>query len=101
MSNDVTSSVVWVLETAAVIKATGNRVVVRKIVYYPAAVDNAVVIKDYDGDGTARWAMFIKAGPTEASPCSLDWGHKGRVLNGFKLESITAGSLHVYLGRDF
>lgn len=98
MANDVTNERLWILDTAAVIKTVGNEVTVRKLVYTPAAIDNAVVIKEYLPDGTLGIAMKIKANHTDVNLVTLDWGPEGRRLNGFELTSISAGTLDVYIG---
>lgn len=100
MSNITTNDRFWTLDTVAVIVAVGIPVTVRKIVFYPAAVNNVAVIQEYLASGALATAMQIKAGPTAVDLVSLDFGPKGRKLNGFKLSTITAGTLDVYLGED-
>lgn len=100
MANNTDNDRFWTLDTVAVIKAIGVPVKVRKIVFYPAAASNVAVIQEYLPSGALATGMEIKAGPTAADLVSLDWGPNCRQLNGFKLSSITAGSLDVYLGED-
>lgn len=99
MANDSTSERLWILDSTEVVKAIGNEVIVRKLVYYPAAVDNSVTIQEYSPLGVLRTAMGIQANHTDVNLVSLDFGDMGRRLNGFKLSAITAGTLHVYIGR--
>jgi hypothetical protein len=102
MANDITSSPerLWVLDTAGEIQAdVGIPVLVRKIVYFPAAASNAVTIQEYGSGAVLRTALYIKAGPSDASAVTLDFGDNCRGLNGFKLSAISAGSIYVYIGR--
>lgn len=99
MANDVTNIRTWILDTVAVIKAVGTPVRVMKIVFFPGAVNDDAVIQEYLADGSLSTAIRIKAGPTDVSAVALDFGPNGKVLNGFKLSTIDAGSLDVYIGR--
>lgn len=102
MANDTTSDRLWSFTTATGgdIKATGNQVVIRKIVFFPAAVDDDVVIQEYSTSAVARSAIVLKANHTDVNPVALDWGKNGRKLNGFNLSTIDAGTLYVYIGKD-
>ena len=96
MANNVTNPRFWKLDTAGVIKAVGVPVHVRFIYYVPAAADNAANIQEYLAtDGSLVDAAYIKAGTANATPVSKDFGPDGRYFNGFKLESITAGTLYI------
>lgn len=99
MANDTTNDRLWILDTPGVIAAAGEDIVVRKLVFVPVAIDNAVVIKEYLPAGTLAIAMKIKANHSDINLVTLDWGPDGRKLNGFELTSITAGVVDVYLGR--
>ena len=100
MGNTITSERWWNLDTVAVINAVGVPTIVRKIVFFPTTKDHTATIQEYDSTGALRTAIYIRAGNTDASPVSLDFGPDGRFLNGFKLSQISAGSIDVYLGRD-
>lgn len=100
MANTTTSERWWNLDTVAEIKGVGVPTIVRKIVFLPTTKDHAATIQEYDSTGTLRTAIYIRAGNTDASPVSLDFGVNGRLLNGFKLSAISAGSIDVYLGKD-
>jgi hypothetical protein len=99
MANDVTNGRLWILDTTGVIAAVGTFVKVRKLVYFPAAVDNAVTIQEYIADATLKSAIVMKADPAVARPFEMDFGPECRQLDGFKLSAISAGSLYVYIGR--
>lgn len=99
MANNTTSERLWILDTAGEIQAAlGIPVIVRKVLYLPAAVDNAITIQEYGPTGALRTAIYLKADPAVARPVEQDFGPDGRFLNGFKLSAISAGSLYVYLG---
>jgi len=98
MANNTDSERLWMLTDAAVIKAAGTPVIVRKLIYFPAAVSDDVVIHEYAPGGTARIAVRMKAGPAVVLPIEIDFGNEGRSLNGFRLLTIDAGYLDVYLG---
>ena len=101
MSNSTSNPRYWILDTAATIVAVGTPVVVRRIVLYPSAVDADANINEYIVDGTATEAMHIKAGPSDVSCVTLDWGREGRTLNGFVLATLDGTSkLEVYIGKD-
>lgn len=103
MSNDVTSNErLWVLDTASAtaLVAAGTPVVIRKLYYLPAAVNNTVVIKEHNYAGSQVVAMTLKAGSAAADPVDVDFGPEGRRLNGMALTTITAGSLYVYFGEN-
>jgi hypothetical protein len=102
MPNVTTSERLWSFTTATGgdIKGAGTEVIVRKVVYFPNAIDDDVVIQEYDSSGVARSAIVLKANHAAAEPLSLDFGVSGRRLNGFNLSTIDGGTLYVYLGRD-
>ena len=90
MANNTDSERLWMLTDAAVIKAAGTPVIVRKLIYFPAAVSDDVVIHEYGSDGVARIAVRMKTGPAVALPVEIDFGRDGRILNGFVLATIDA-----------
>ncbi len=95
MANDVTSPKLWTLDTVAVIIAKGIPVKVRRVVFYPASVDDDVVIQEYGADGTLIQAIKIKANHTDVNPVSLPFDPPA-ILNGLKLSTIDGGTLDVY-----
>ncbi len=101
MANIVTNDRFWQLDTAAVIVAAGTPVIVRKLVFAPAAIDNDIVIQEYlSNSATLDEAIILKANHTDINLVSLDFGPEGRQLNGFKLSTISAGTLYVYIGKN-
>ena len=100
MANVTTNDRLWRLDTAGVIVAVGTQVIVRKVVFVPGAIDDDVIIQEYLPDGTLDSAIILKANHTDVNLVSLDFGRDGRKLNGFKLSTIDAGTLHVYLGKE-
>jgi len=104
MADDYAGDRYWTLlpaDATDVIRAVGIPVYVRKIVLYPNAANDAAVIQEYGPTGALRTAIRIKAGTANADLVSLDWGIKGRRLNGFVLASLsTSAVLDVYVGKD-
>jgi len=101
MANIVTNDRFWQLDTAGVIVAVGVPVIVRKLVFAPAAIDDDVIIQEYlSGSATLDEAIIIKANHTDVNLVSLDFGPEGRQLNGFKLSTIDAGILYIYIGKN-
>lgn len=98
MANITTNDRLWRLDTVAVIAAVGVPVIVRKVVFVPGAIDDDVIIQEYLPDGTLDSAIILKANHTDVNLVALDFGQDGRKLNGFKLSTIDAGTIHVYLG---
>lgn len=100
MPNDITNIRLWKLDSIGVIAADHTAVVVRKLVYLPAAVDDDVTIQEYQGDGTLIDTIIMKADHAAAEPFEMDFGPEGRLLNGFKLSVIDGGTLYVYVGLN-
>jgi len=102
MSNSTTSDRLWSFTTAtgADISDAGTPVIIRKLYFLPAAVDDDVLIQEYDPAGSARTAIVMKADHAAAEPIEVDFGPNGRLLNGFNLATIDGGTLYVYLGKD-
>ena len=100
MANVVTNDRLWRLDTVAVIVAVGTPVIVRKVVFVPAVIDDDVIVQEYLPDGTLDSAIILKANHTDVNLVALDFGSDGRKLNGFKLSVIDGGTIHVYLGKD-
>ena len=102
MSNSTTSERLWTLDTASAtaIKSAGTEVFVRAIEFRPAAVDDDVVIQEYDMAGSARTGISLKADHAAAEPIWRDFGPNARRLNGFILSTLDGGSVLVYLGKD-
>lgn len=100
MANVTTSERYWSLDTVAVISAAGVEVIIRKIVFRPAVIDDDILIQEYDSAGAVRTAIVLKANHTDVNLVALDWGSQGRRLNGFALATIDGGTLDVYLGNN-
>lgn len=102
MANNVASERLWILDSAAVIKAVGVPVKVRKLVLFPSAVDDDAIIEEYGADAVLRTALHIKARKLtgDTSPVDMDFGPDCRELNGFNLATIDGTAiLHVYIGK--
>jgi hypothetical protein len=101
MANDTTSERVWVLDTVGVITAKSNSVLVRKVHFFPTTAADELLIQDYgvDASATLRTAIYAKTAPSVVAPIEIDFGPSCFRLNGFKLATITHGSVVVYLGR--
>ena len=102
MANSTTSERYWSLDTASAtaIKAVGTEVLVRAIEFRPAAVDDDVIIQEYDSAGAARTGISLKADHAAAEPVWRDFGPECRRLNGFILVTLDGGSVIIYLGKD-
>jgi hypothetical protein len=66
---------------------------VHKIVYVPTTKDHAVTFQD----SASATAFYLKAGATDASPVHIDFGDRGRRINGLKCSAISSGTAYVYL----
>lgn len=95
MANDVTSPKLWTLDTAGVIVAKGTIVKVRRVLFFPALIDDDVLIEEYLADGTLKQAVKIKANHTDVNPVSIPFDPPLE-LNGFKLTTIDGGTVDVY-----
>jgi hypothetical protein len=96
MANNTTNPRYWSLDTAGVIVACGTPVKVRRFVFEPAAASQVAVIQEYDPAGSLMNAHRIPAGASDASPVTINWVPSWQ-FNGFKLSSITGGTLYVYI----
>lgn len=99
MANDITGDRLWICDTAAILAAVGVSVTVRKVIYFPAAVDNDILFQEYSSAAVLRTAFKLKAGPSVVLPLEIDFGPNGREFNGLKLATIDGGSVDIYLGR--
>jgi len=87
----------WEVDTAEtlVTKAPGMTTVwVQKIVMYPNAADDTIVFQDSSGAD----AIKLKAGATDESPVHIDFGEKGRKVQGLTCSALsTSVTADVYL----
>ncbi|MCK7508922.1 MAG: hypothetical protein MZV70_36105 [Desulfobacterales bacterium] len=98
MANNVASERLWILDTAATLAAAGVEVIVRKIVFTPASIDDDVLIQEYGPAGTARSSDEDQGEPyrrqsgvsrigarrgqelsTDSSSATIDGGDAGRI----------------------
>ena len=98
MANDITAPHLWVLDTAGVIKAVGIRVRVRHVHYQPAAVDNDLILQEYDAAAAVKSAIVMKAGPAVVLPLERDYPF-GLVLNGLVVGTIDGGTVFVTVDK--
>ena len=88
---------VWYVDTAETLatKAPGLTTAwVRKIVMIPAAADDTIVFQD----SAAANAILMKAGATDESPVQIDFGDKGKRVQGLTCSSLSTSVVaYVYL----
>jgi len=87
----------WYVDTAEtlVTKAPGLTTAwVLKVVMIPNAANDAITFNDSSGDT----AIYLKAGATDASPVQIDFGEKGRRVQGLTCASLSTSVVaYVYL----
>jgi len=94
MANNITAPHLWDLDTAEEVKAKGARVWVSHVHYQPAAVDNDLIIQEYDASGTAKSAIVMKAGPSVVLPIDRYYNPPLN-LNGLAVGTIDGGHAFV------
>ena len=98
MANDITGPHLWKLTETGVIKATGNKVVIRRIVYAPAVAADDLVLQEYLSDGsTVKDFCILKAGAADVDWVSIDYGPEGQEVNGLVVGTIDGGTAYVYI----
>ena len=91
----------WILDTAATIVASGTRVVVNKMLWYPKAADDDLIIKD--GAANVKWVVRATAGAPNKESFGAEQFNGPEEFDGFELDTIEGddgGTLYVYLGVD-
>lgn len=86
----------WVLDTAGEVLATGNKIKIRKLVYWPNAADNDVLVQDAVGGRIWKARAKVPAGSTNDAIAELTKDFGGAWFDGFDLETIDAGTLVVF-----
>jgi len=98
MANDITGPHLWKLTDTGVIKAAGDKVRVRRIVYAPAVAADDLALQEYLSDGsTLKDFCVLKAGAADVDWVSIDYGPKGEEFNGLYVGVIDGGTCYVYL----
>jgi hypothetical protein len=96
MANDITTNPrLWALDSTGAVKTAGNRVYVSKIEYYPAAIDDDIIISEYAADGTTtKNVIRLKANHGAAEPVREVYPHLF-VLNGLAVSTIDGGIIYL------
>ena len=90
------TALVWEVTdaTALITVAAGfNNPTVRKIVYVPSAAADDLVFQNVSSENV----IVLKAGAADASPIELDFGEKGKRIQGLTCSTIDGGTAYVYL----
>jgi len=85
---------IWELDTAATIKATGNFVHVKRLVWFPNAADND--LKVTDAAGAIIWETRAVVPAPNKENVGIIEVERHRTYNGFILVTIDGGTLHVH-----
>lgn len=78
----------WTVDSTGTPIAAGKRILIDKIIYFPSAVNDDLVIHDSAGVRAIR----LKAGASDISPVHVDFGVEGRPLNGLIIATIDGTS---------
>ena len=87
----VSNTNLYVLDTAEAV--TTRTLKIDRVVYFPAAADNDLVIQDTATNN----AIVLKAGNSDASPVQLNFSPRGRRIFGMTVGTIDGGTAYVYL----
>jgi len=100
MANDITAPHLWKLTDVGVIKAAGDKVVIRRVVYAPAVAADDLVLQEYAADGsTAKDFCILKAGAADVDWVTIDYGSEGQEVNGLVVGTIDGGTCFVYIHK--
>jgi len=100
MSNSTVANP-WILDTAATILAAGNPIIVEKMIWYPAAANDDLIVKD--GNGNVVWTVRAMTGATSNEIYGAVNFTGPLEMDGFELDTIegdAGGTLYVYIRRD-
>ncbi len=97
-ANDITIHP-WSLDTAETLLAAGTRIRVKKMIWYPNATDNDLVV--HDGNANIKWEVRATAGAPNKESFGVETFEVegGELFDGFILATIDAGLLYVYPDR--
>lgn len=94
MSNtEYSATGIWTIDETGTPISAGNRILIDKVIYFPSAVNDDLVIQNAAGTRAIR----LKAGASDISPIHVDFGLEGRALNGLKIATIDGGEADIYL----
>ena len=96
MGNTTTQSP-WILDTASTttyILAAGNRIQVNKMIWYPNAANNDIIIKD--GNGNEKWNVRATADSANKESYGAEHFTGPEEFDGFQLHTLDGGSVYVY-----
>lgn len=100
MANDITAPHLWKLDTAGVVKAAGQVVTVRRVIFAPAVAADDLVLQEYAADGTTvKDFCILKAGAADVDWATVDFGPEGISVNGLVVGTIDGGTAYVYIRR--
>ena len=98
MAKDITSPHLWKLTDVGQVKAAGDKVVVRRIVYAPAVAADDLVLQEYAADGsTLKDFCILKAGAADVDWVTIDYGPDGEGFNGLYVGTIDGGTVYIYI----
>lgn len=95
MGNINLGSDVWILDTAATIKAKGISVFVERMVWYPNATDND--LKVTDGCGNVIWEVRAVVPAPNKEGIGVLEAERYHWYDGFILEIIDGGTVNVHI----
>lgn len=82
----------WICDSTG--SLTTDTVYVTHVVYFPAAVDNDLIITD----GSDNNLIVLKAGASDTSPVHISFAAEdGRKAVGLKIGTIDGGTAYIYL----
>jgi len=94
MANSGTGTNIWILDTAATIKAKGLMVGIKLLRFYPNATDND--LKVTDSLGNIIWEIRATVPSPNKESVGVLETEPYEIYNGFILETIDGGVLHVH-----
>lgn len=100
MANDITTNPrLWALDSTGAVKVAGNRVYIKKIEYYPAAVSDDLIISEYAPDGTtAQNVIRLKTATATAEPVREVYDTPLE-FNGLLVSTIDGGTAYLTIDK--
>jgi hypothetical protein len=88
----------WILDTAATIETQGTILVVDKMIWYPNATNDDLIV--HDGAANVKWVVRATAGAPNNESFGAEKFEGPEDFDGFIVATIDGGTLYVYARKE-